>query len=360
MTTAPARRRPARKRRPAAGPPVNNMPFSTCAAFSTCGSCAAATGCHWCSASSGGGGACHAYGSVYGCAIGQSCFIADGCLRSRPETVPARAATAGEVVGVLLLCLFVAAAALCCVNVSAAFRSSTASTEESRDERYVSLSSMEENAEGEVRALAATRKEQEEARLFIPTVKRTTSPACVRAVHGCARVGCGLVVVASMVLGAIAIAAYPHNVAYSICDTSLDYTSLLNSLAHLTLAADYMVAASVENPNRFDLEVDRVAATFAFQGETVATLAVDQTTMLTATSVIDRVLPIRVAPGVATAYAMERALQEGNLVLNVNAKIEGRALGWGLGWTLDYDVKDHAVNLSAASDERLCAPCTET
>ena len=56
----------------------------SCAEHATCGTCAASSWeCHWCAAEE----ACHAKGSLKGCATGTSCYSIDRCQRLEPERV---------------------------------------------------------------------------------------------------------------------------------------------------------------------------------------------------------------------------------------------------------------------------------
>ena len=58
-----------------------------CAAHATCADCDTASHfCHWCAHDN----ACHAIGSVYGCATGVDCYSNDRCQRKTPQHLPPR------------------------------------------------------------------------------------------------------------------------------------------------------------------------------------------------------------------------------------------------------------------------------
>jgi hypothetical protein len=62
--------------------PKPNPENTTCASHTTCAECALASHlCHWCEYDN----ACHAVGSRYGCNVGVDCYSNDRCRRSEPE-----------------------------------------------------------------------------------------------------------------------------------------------------------------------------------------------------------------------------------------------------------------------------------
>lgn len=62
----------------------NEAPDNSCATHGDCSSCAASSwGCHWCSHDN----ACHAVGSIHGCAAGVDCYAIERCQRLEPEHV---------------------------------------------------------------------------------------------------------------------------------------------------------------------------------------------------------------------------------------------------------------------------------
>ena len=58
--------------------------MSPCSDFTSCVSCYSnSTACHWCSFDQ----ECHAIGSYYGCAYGETCYNIDSCFRAEPQKI---------------------------------------------------------------------------------------------------------------------------------------------------------------------------------------------------------------------------------------------------------------------------------
>lgn len=75
----------------------------SCSLVTDCYNCSTITGCHWCPDQ-----ACHAYGSLYGCAIGETCASPLTCIRTEPEfkayaKPPVKAVVGTLFVGVALI-----------------------------------------------------------------------------------------------------------------------------------------------------------------------------------------------------------------------------------------------------------------
>eukprot|EP00518_Triparma_eleuthera_P000745 CAMPEP_0182463738 /NCGR_PEP_ID=MMETSP1319-20130603/7899_1 /TAXON_ID=172717 /ORGANISM="Bolidomonas pacifica, Strain RCC208" /LENGTH=113 /DNA_ID=CAMNT_0024663319 /DNA_START=35 /DNA_END=372 /DNA_ORIENTATION=- len=91
---------------------------SSCADYTTCDSCTDNSTythyCHWCSFDN----ACHAVGSVYGCAYGVSCYAIDSCMRQSPEPRGDLPPPAGATAGVLCLAASLLMCMSCCLLVS--------------------------------------------------------------------------------------------------------------------------------------------------------------------------------------------------------------------------------------------------
>ena len=156
----------------------------------------------------------------------------------------------------------------------------------------------------------------------------------------------------------IALVLYPHAPTYTVCNSELDWSTVFSSLAHLTIGADYRVAISVNNGNRFGIVLDSLVAEFDFDEESVATIDFKETIELVPAAITDVVVPIKFAAAsalqAATIYSAYRA---GTLTFKANANIKGTAAGF---YSFEMDIKDHVVDMSADMDLSLCSACHES
>ena len=329
--------------------------MSSCASRASCSLCSTNTSlCHWCDAA-GGAGACHAIGSYYGCAVGVSCYQED-CMRKTPLYSPATPPSFLEFFELVILFVLVLSCAGFCINVGNTFRTATSTVTRKRDERYVSLGDVEDLGGGQKRVRAPTTEEQ----WSVPIVELTTETVLGKKMH-CLLKGCCTCIVGTVgMLLVITCIVYPHAPNYSVCNSELNWQSLLGSLSSLTLSAEYEVAMSLRNPNIFAIRVDSVDAVFTFQKVPVAsvTLRSGYTDVpvvdLVASSITDVVLPLTFAPDIGHAWAMNKANAAGTLQFEASFSVTGTVLGF---YYFDIEIKDHVVDMSSMGDQSLCAKC---
>lgn len=322
-----------------------------CADYGSCGECANASyGCHWCSADR----ACHAIGSAYGCSIGASCYEEE-CVRSEPVASELVTPSFGDffVLIVVLSCL------LCCtgfcLNTCNSFRDATSTKTKRRDERYISMADLETAGDGTTRKVRGPSLEDLE---FVPTVEHiNVNPLVLTTsrIYKFCCLGCSCLVGTLAVIGFI---AYPHSPNYNVCNSELDWNSLFSSLEHFSLGADYHVAVSVDNSNRFGIELSSLEAEFDYDGQTVATVSVDDVIVLPSATIIDVVVPVKFTlSSPMQAVSIYNAYTEGNLRFNMKALVKGTAAGFS---SFTMNINDHVVDMSAESDTRLCKKCHES
>ena len=326
--------------------------YTSCASYATCGACANDTSyaCHWCA----GDRACHAVGSAYGCAVGASCYEEE-CVRTAPQPSAVQPPNFGEFVAftLFLACLFCCAGF--CAHTCRAFRDSTTTRRIARDERYISMSDFEEDGNGRRRS---KRGPSLEDLAFIPTVEHIHVNPVAERISKVSRICCVVCTGLAFVFTIIALVLYPHAPTYTVCNSELDWSTVFSSLAHLTIGADYRVAISVNNGNRFGIVLDSLVAEFDFDEESVATIDFKETIELVPAAITDVVVPIKFAAAsalqAATIYSAYRA---GTLTFKANANIKGTAAGF---YSFEMDIKDHIVDMSADMDLSLCSACHES
>ena len=159
------------------------------------------------------------------------------------------------------------------------------------------------------------------------------------------------------ILACLALVFYPHAPTYNVCNSEIDWNSVFSSLESLTIGVDYRVAISVDNGNRFAIEVNSLAAEFDFNGQSVATIDFREPVLLVPASITDVVVPIKFSVGSPyQAAELYSAYTSKNLQLKANALLKGTAAGF---YSFEMSIKDHVVDMSAKIDTSLCAPCRE-
>ena len=328
--------------------------MASCASRTSCSTCYSNTSlCHWCPADR----KCHSQLSLYGCAVGVSCYQ-ENCFRPAPEATSAQLPSFVEFLELLLLFSFILFCAGFCVHVGNAFKSATSTVTKRRDERYVSMSDIETNESEHVSMRAPSREEE----WSVPIVELETETALGRGVQCVLKWCCVCFVSTIGILLMFVLVVYPHTPTYSVCNSELDWGSLLSSLSSLKLAADYDVAMSVKNPNIFDIYVDSLDAVFSFEGTPVAAVhmkrmaGASEVVKLEAVTITDVLLPLTFAPeSISQAVHLSRANSAGTLKFTASFSIKGTAMGF---YNYDVEVKDHVVDLSTMGDTSLCAPCS--
>ena len=294
--------------------------------------------------------------SPYGCSIGNSCYQED-CMRNGPEISSVTPPSFVEFLELLLLFSFILCCAGFCIHVGNAFKSATSHVTKRRDERYQSLGDVENVGGGQKRIRSPTEEEQ----WSVPIVELETETAVGRGVHCMFRWCCGCIVLTVGIFLLVVLIVYPHAPTYSVCNSELDWQSLLGSLSSLSLSADYDVAMSIRNPNLFNIRVDSLDATFTFEGRPVASAHLigknkeEDVVTLQSSSISDIVLPLTFAPeSVSQAWQLKAANDAGTLMFEASFSIRGSVLGF---YDYDIEIKNHVVDLSTMGDTSMCAPC---
>lgn len=302
--------------------------MASCAQHTSCASCMQNSSglCHFCA-----DGRCHAYGSVYGCAVGTGCYQFD-CMRTTPESASTQTPTFGEVLGIGMGLLFICCCALTCVNLVKVFRDSTVRVERQRDTRYISMSS---------RGNSKDEEDEEDPTWLVPQIERRkanpVANCCLRHVALC----CGTSVLVATIVAVLIIAFFPHYPRYELCNSELDWSSLLDSAERFAFQADYDVVVSAYNPNQFDMGVEALNANIKFQGSLVATVEHSEPVKIPASTIVDVVVRITFRPSVSEALAMRSQYRQQRLSLVAGGSASGyfTPFGWQYSFARTFD--DH-------------------
>jgi hypothetical protein len=161
-------------------------------------------------------------------------------------------------------------------------------------------------------------------------------------------------------LAAIALASiaavryYPKIPEYNICNDSVAWSSLMQSLSSLKATADFEILASVSNMNHFDVVLERGSkGTFSHNGVQVGTFDIPPVTA-SAVSITDVLVVAHLAPEKWEALSLAAEYYRGVLVLDVDvtAHIRIPAL---LNLAVTQTLQDIEVQVNELSDRHLCA-----
>jgi hypothetical protein len=161
-----------------------------------------------------------------------------------------------------------------------------------------------------------------------------------------------LLLVAS--LATMSIVYYPKIPEYNICNDSVAWSSLIQSLTSLQATADFEILASVSNLNHYDILLDRgTRGTFSHNGVKVGTFDVPPV-QATALSITDVLVVAHLAPEKWEALSLAAEYYRGVLVLDVDvtARIRIPAL---LGYATTVSLQGIEVQVNELSDRHLCA-----
>lgn len=384
---------------------------NSCKAHKSCAECAlSSTFCHWCAHDQ----QCHAVGSVYGCLSGVDCYSNDRC--QRPEPVKIKMGFLDHIGTIPLIIIFSIGAILCCcatigfgvsVGVKGAYDDliSAAGPNEMSDfstmiptsvappplhtstttstASYEALHEKETNDNDEI---ANPEDAVEQDALLLPTVSEeplanpeltldgvddpiepafTASPSVFPASKrssgymNCLLRFCGvcycLVVVAIGVGVYGAIWYFPKFPQYSICNDSLAWKSLVETVTNAKMQAKFEILASVQNPNHLSVSLVRGSGSFSHKGSMVGTFELPPTDSA-ALTITDVKVVASFTPEKWEALSLAAEYYNGNLVLDIESEATFRIPAL-YNYTLDVEFKHIRINVANPylSNRKLCA-----
>jgi hypothetical protein len=350
-------------------PPKNDT--SGCAAHSSCSECDLSSHtCHWCAHDN----ACHAVGSVYGCVTGVDCYSNDRCKRSEPELIDHITFTQmGFVPMVFTVCFGFLLA--CCTSVCMCFGagikgayddlllseatqqpliavSSTTTTTNPAPQEPVAVEQADEEENNEEAAheyvrLVDAGSEDEETPVSLPRPRQRKSMqrmynACV----GC-YIGTLLLVACSVVT---TMRLYPKIPQYNVCNDSMAWQSIMDSLTHLKVTADFEILISISNPNHFDAKLEMGHGSFTHEGAFVGTFDIPPV-VVKSMSITDMMIIAHFSPDRWDALGLVAEYTRGKLVLHVDAQA---TISVPL-YSFSTELRDIVVHVNEMSDRHLCS-----
>ena len=325
-----------------------------CGAHTNCGECALSSiGCHWC----GSDNACHAVGSIYGCLTGVNCYSDDRCRRKEPVAVSAM--TFQEMgFGPMLAILFLSTICFCCSTlgfcvaggvkgayddlVEAAMHN--APQDNQTQPQLPSTTPVETQQDGVVEEILESNGENT-ALLRDEDVESADDynllhdvdprqPPLHRSQLRCARGrgtkhmdclfnacrACYIVNVLTILAVAVcSVRYYPKIPKYNICNDSVAWKSLVDSMTSLSIEGNFEILASVMNPNHFDVAVDMGRGTFKHNGVYVGTFEIPPT-VISAMAITDIAIVATFTPEKWEALSLSAEYYRGTLAFTIDAQ----------------------------------------
>lgn len=151
----------------------------------------------------------------------------------------------------------------------------------------------------------------------------------------------------------IAIYYFPQKPIYNICNDSVAWKSLIDSMTSFKATAEFQILASVYNPNALDVALDMGKGSFAHNGEMVGTYEIPPT-LIASQAITDLLIVARFTPEKWQALSITAEYYSGNLVLHVNADASIRIPAL-FDYTISTSLQDIVVHVNALSDRHLCS-----
>ena len=151
----------------------------------------------------------------------------------------------------------------------------------------------------------------------------------------------------------LAIYYFPQKPIYNICNDSVAWKSLMDSMTSFTATAEFQILASVYNPNPLDVALDMGKGSFSHGGEMVGTYEIPPT-LIASQAITDLLIVARFTPEKWQALSITAEYYSGNLVLHVNADASIRIPAL-LDYSISTSLQDIVVHVNALSDRHLCS-----
>jgi hypothetical protein len=148
---------------------------------------------------------------------------------------------------------------------------------------------------------------------------------------------------------------YPKIPQYNICNDSLAWKSLVDSMTSLSIVGSFEILASVKNPNHFDVALDMVRGSFAHKGAHVGTFEIPPT-VIAAMSITDLAIVASFAPDKWEALSLTEEYYHGTLAFTIDAQSMIR-LPFLLDYSREADIDRMYVKVNDPNlkDRHLCA-----
>ena len=359
--------------------PPKDKNETKCSSHMTCSECAlSSTLCHWCAHDS----ACHAIGSYYGCVTGVNCYSNDRCRRKTPDPIDKIVFPEMGILPILII-LFLAGICFCCSTlgycvaggvkgayddlayiaaqppVVAVTQTHQLAVNEHHDEEVANQDETDENENQEASPLMNGDQSNTHYRLMVDENLSSGRTRAASRHMDCLFTACtvcyviSLLAVGGFVLGSIRY--FPKVPQYNICNDSLAWKSLVDSMTSMKVDADIEILMSIMNPNHFDVALDMSKGTFYHDGAFVGTFEIPPAN-IKAMSITDMMILAKFTPEKWEALSLTAEYYRGTLALDVDSQASIRVPALG-NYTYEAKVTNMRVHVNDPTmmDRHLCA-----
>jgi hypothetical protein len=200
------------------------------------------------------------------------------------------------------------------------------------------------------RAAATTSRTRTNTRPLPP--RRPPHRTIHRLYNAC--VGCYCVTLLAVAATSYAIIKYfPQPPEYSICNDAVAWQSIVDAMAHMSVAADFELLASIQNPNYLDVQVIAGSGSLYHKNDFVGSFVIPAIT-IQRRSITDLLVTATFAPDKWKALSIGAEYYAGTLMLTLDSQVTIR-IPMLMGYTFTVTVKDLLVDVNQAADRHLCA-----
>jgi hypothetical protein len=146
---------------------------------------------------------------------------------------------------------------------------------------------------------------------------------------------------------------FPQKPIYNICNDSVAWKSLIDSMTSMKATAEFEILASIYNPNHLDVALDMGKGSFTHDGAFVGTYEIPPT-YIAANAISDILIVASFTPEKWQALSITAEYYRGTLVMHVDATATIRIPAL-FDYTFSTSLKDIVVHVNDMSDRHLCA-----
>eukprot|EP00534_Pseudo-nitzschia_fraudulenta_P003469 CAMPEP_0201135970 /NCGR_PEP_ID=MMETSP0850-20130426/54616_1 /ASSEMBLY_ACC=CAM_ASM_000622 /TAXON_ID=183588 /ORGANISM="Pseudo-nitzschia fraudulenta, Strain WWA7" /LENGTH=337 /DNA_ID=CAMNT_0047407205 /DNA_START=751 /DNA_END=1764 /DNA_ORIENTATION=- len=151
----------------------------------------------------------------------------------------------------------------------------------------------------------------------------------------------------------IAIFFYPQMPEHNVCNDEVAWTGIMKNIVAFRFDASFEILATLSNPNRIGVALDKANGSFSFEGQQFGTFQIPPLTAKPV-AITDFMIILHISPASnAQAVRLVEAYYMGKLVLE--AEFEGVVRVPTLfNYTREFGVNNTIVDINGASDRSLC------
>jgi hypothetical protein len=195
-----------------------------------------------------------------------------------------------------------------------------------------------------------------EDRRTVPRSARTSRRPRRRGMHRLYVTCMGCYICTLLFVGIVTFSAiyfFPKKPIFNICNDSVAWKSLIDSMTSMKATAEFEILASIYNPNHLDVALDMGQGSFSHDGALVGTYEIPPT-VIAAAAISDILIVARFTPDQWQALSITAEYYHGTLVLSVDAQVSIR-IPVLVDFTFSTSLKDLVVHVNEMSDRHLCA-----